>query len=187
MKKLLACAFLGVVGWMAASVGWAVAARTTGIPGPARAAHASVDAAAGALEAIDLPRPLAYPRRALARQMRAGGRAIVGLYFLPERIASGLVGGPGGAWLAGIDAELCAAPVPALEAAAGRALEAEIEREVRGRLETVGHREEWMRERIRERLERTRERAEARGHQARRAPPAPRGPEARAIVVRIQS
>lgn len=170
MRKLLTFTALGFAAWLAVCVAWAVTSRVTGIPGPARAAHASIDAAAGAIESVDLPRPLSVPRRAVARQMRASGRAIVRLYAVPERLASRLVGGAdphrGSGW---VRMELCAAPARAPDGE----IEAEIEREIRARVERVRVPDDRVRARLESGLERLEE--------------ARRRLETRAIVLRVES
>lgn len=91
MKKLVILSALALAAWLAAGVGWSTAASLTGLPGPTLAAQVSTDAATAALEAVDLPRPLDRARCLLARQVRLGGRAVVRLYAVPERIADRLV------------------------------------------------------------------------------------------------
>lgn len=91
MKKLVTCAALVFLAWLGVCTAWAVTARSTGLPGPARAAYGTLDAAADALESFELPAPLAASRRIATHRIRSSGRALARLYAVPERIAARLL------------------------------------------------------------------------------------------------
>ncbi|MFQ5679915.1 MAG: hypothetical protein ACE5HP_10710, partial [Gemmatimonadota bacterium] len=91
MRRLLAFSILGFVAWLALATGWAVAAHLTPMPGPARTASGSMDVTARALEAVNVPRPLAAPRDRLTNRIRSTGQTFARLYSVPERLAGRLV------------------------------------------------------------------------------------------------
>lgn len=168
VKRFLPCTVLVFAGWLTVSVTWAAAARLAGLPGPADAAAASIEAATDGLESLRLPPPLAAPRRAVTRGMRAGGRAVTRLYAVPERIAARLVRNRDRG-SAGIEPFASRALAPGLriraELAPERAHRVRLNVSVpRGPTAGSGERMERM-DRVHERLERVRERldrAEAR-------------------------
>lgn len=150
VKKLVIYASLGILGWLGLSTAWAVTARATGFPGPAQSTYATMDAAADALESLDLPAPLAASRHVATRQIRSSGRALTRIYAVPERLAARLLGARGhwhgDRWHAAADGASCRA-----SAVAGADAEAEVARRIESlarRLERLGPRMEARIERI---------------------------------------
>ena len=91
MTKLLTISVLGLASWLAVSTAWAVTAHLTPLPGPTQTVSAAVNLSSQALEAVDVPEPLATPREMLAKRVRAGGRVLGRFYAVPERLAENLV------------------------------------------------------------------------------------------------
>ena len=90
MKKALLLSALLAAIWVVAMTGWSVAAHVTGAPGPTRVANAMFDASSAALDAADLPRPLATPRRVASKHLRTSRRIVLLALRGPERIGAAI-------------------------------------------------------------------------------------------------